>query len=149
MIKKLLLILLICGSSVYCQSTKQTALANSFIDVATWLKVSKNDDRNSLLFVKFALKLTPRSRQGLLLQARIENPKLSHQIESAILTSDVKDFVVKLDALAQKQSNKMKKLLLYKFVAILDSDNDNALIAITQAENGKYDTTIEKLIEAF
>ena len=149
--KRLIMTILLFSSiygTLYGQN-KQDALSNEFVDVATWLKVSREDDKNAMLFLKFALKLNPRNRRGLLLQARLENPKLHKQIDSAILTSDIKDFVKKLDALAAKQSNKTRKLLLYKYLAILDKENENALIAIAHAENNKYNAEIEELINKF
>ena len=152
MIKKIqliILVMLITGCPLLAQQSKMEALSNRFVDVAKWLKVSKEDDQNCMLFLKFALKLHPRNRQGLLLQARLENPKLTNQIDSAVLSSDIKDFVKDLDALAEKQSNKIRKLLLYKYIAILDQANDNALIAVTHAENNKYDASIEELIKKF
>jgi hypothetical protein len=149
LILTVLLIVIASSQSLFALEKKQHALADSFVEVATWLKVSREDEKTCRQFLKFALKLNPRCRQGLLLQARLDNSKLTSQIDSAVLSSDVKDFVVKLDALAQKQTNKIRKLVLYKFVALLDKDNENALIAVTHAENNKYDATIEELIEKF
>ena len=148
--KKLIYLTLLLSSVLAVNGqSKQESLSNSFVDVAKWLKVSREDDQNAMLFLKFALKLHPKNRQGLLFQARMENPKLTDQIDSAVLTSDITDFVKKLDTLAAKQSNKLRKLLLYKYLAILDKENENALIAIAHADNNTYDASIEDLIKKF